>query len=133
VNLPPRALADAALRQFKLRQRHPTRDHEAKLRPWAALALRCGADPAAISPDVGAALEELRRGGVTESLARTIVADDLCPLSEALAELARARKAAFDALPLASNAAPQSTQDLAVLAIHLGCEPYLPTRQKQAA
>lgn len=126
-------LAAAALHQFAQRRRYPVSDHEAALRPWAALALRAGADPAAISPDVAAACEEYRKGGLTEREARACVAADLCPHPVMLAELARARDAALNALPLAASAAPSSTAGLVVLAIHFGAPPYRPAPHERKA
>ncbi|MGX7896864.1 hypothetical protein [Tsuneonella sp. HG222] len=132
-------MATIALRQLDLRrQRRPQgcatkAEHEARLRPWAALAIRAGADLAAVSPDAPACYEDYRQAGCSDAEARALVADDLCPLPQVVAALATARDAALDALPLAASAAPASTSDLVVLAIHFGCPGYAPRKLERAA
>jgi hypothetical protein len=147
--------ANIALAQFTKRRAWlaanavPVAEQERRLRPWAAIALRAGADPAAISPDVAAAVEAYRRAGLTQGEAHGLVAVDLCPKPAMLAELARARNAALEAVPDPSDPkfhraqaaggdsafkrASQAAQDLQVLAALLGAPPYLPSSAQQEA
>lgn len=67
---------------------------ERKLRPWAAIALLCGADPAAIHPE----LPELQAERCTDPGCRLwLLADDLCPRVRWMPLLAKARDRAIAA------------------------------------
>lgn len=120
---------------------------EALLRPWAALALRAGAEPAALAPDGALAdvawnLEQLRtartidsdRPGCTDHDARRIVADDVAPFAEVRATLAAARDdAVARALGSTDPAHLARSHDLSVLAIAFGCPPFAPVPERIAA
>lgn len=100
------AIPQLAAQVFGQRQRaaqravaagHFTRDQaEAKLAPWAALALECGADV----PVLNQLLEGWRciiGDPLTEADKRWIAAREFCARDEMLAELARATAAAIEA------------------------------------
>lgn len=130
--------AAIALAQFTQRRAYlartgtPAAEAEAKLRPWAAIALRAGSDLALISLHVATAHEDYRCARLTDSQARACTAADLCSLPTALAELARARDAAIDHVP--EPTAPEFPQasaaahQLQVLAAYLGAPAYRPTK-----
>lgn len=105
----------------------------ARLYPWVAIALRAGADPARMDPDLPAQLAD--RAGRThgEHTARALLADDYCPLADALAELAIARDDAIDSMRDAKGA--QAAQDLFLLARAMGAPAYhaLPIIEGKAA
>lgn len=129
-------IREIALAQFRTRQRAAQQrrnasrwsreEAECRLRPWAAAALRSGADPAAIHPDLAAPYEDYRCAGQSDAVARQLVALDLCDTQTMRAAVAHARDASIDGRL-------QGCADLAMLAIHLGCEPYLPADMKDAA
>ena len=118
-----------ALRHFQQRQRHAQarsddgiwarEEAEARLRPWAAAAIRCWADPALVHPDLPAAIASRMAAGDSEPLARAMVADELCSVETMRAELART-------LDEAIRNGHKSAADLATLAIWLSCPPHVP-------
>ncbi|KLE32436.1 hypothetical protein [Aurantiacibacter luteus] len=122
-------IADIALAQFRLRRSaaQARRDNaiwareeaECRLRPWAAAALVCGADPAAIHSDLAITLEDYRRAGTGDAVARQLTAMDLCDPETMLAAVAHARDASV-------GARLEGCADLAILACHLGCRPFVP-------
>lgn len=129
--------AEVALDQF-LRRRawlakegRPEAEQEAKLRPWAVIALRAGANIGAMPGDVQLAYEDYRKGNLTDSAARACVADDICSRTEAMSVLAIARDKAIDKVtdrPAADAAKAarefQEAQNLQVLAAYLGAPAY---------
>lgn len=132
----PATLSQQALHQFRLRQRFATRERQAgrmsaeeanaRLMPWAAAALRCGADPAAVHVHLAADVEVL---GVSA------VADDLCPLEDLRAELARARDTALDRHDPATAEATTTANARALIAMAhaLHCPPYRPASAERKA
>lgn len=103
----PEALKSAALNQFRIRQNYLQRQRNsggvtpeeatARLLPWAAMALRCGADPALIHIDLAADLAE---PSFLDHRQRVLaLADDLCPREDFRPILARARDTAINRLP----------------------------------
>ena len=133
-------LALAAERTFRARQAIASRliaegkwsraQAEAKLRPWLAIAALAGADLAELQ-DEGIVIFPPAQAGAPCRLRHS--ASDICPRADALAELARARDAALDALPAIAASASEATQDLVVLAIHLGAPAYHPRKLEKAA
>lgn len=99
-----------ALQQFHQRQRFWQRQRtagqcsadeaNARLMSWFALALLAGADPARLHPQAQLALDDLVGPNrfMPPHVAVQWLANDHCPRAEAVAELARARDAAIDAL-----------------------------------
>ena len=137
--------ADVALNQFQrrrawlAREGRPEAEQDARLRPWAAIALRAGAAIAAMPLDVQLAYEDYRRANCTDSTARACIADDLCCLPDALAALATARDKALD-MTVAAGSDPEKmakvfaeAQDLQVLAAYLGAPAYCPQAMQEAA
>lgn len=104
-------LAQIALDQFAQRRRYQQQrraagqitaeEADARLFPWLAIALRCGAPADALHPHLPAMIASrvsIHDGGsCTESWARCHLADDFCQLADALAVLAKARDAALRA------------------------------------
>lgn len=121
-------------RRWLARSGAPVADQEAKLRPWAAIALRAGADLTQLPPDLQVAVEDYRRVNLGERTARACVADDLCPLTVALETLAQARDAAIDkAHTEPTEARRQAAHRLDVLAVHLGAPAYHAIKLREAA
>ena len=92
----------------------------ARLAPWLAAAVYCGVDIARF--DAGHAAD------LAAGHSRGTVAHRICPQPEMRAEIARARDAALAAVIAADGTADprnaarsKAAQDLAILAIHLGC------------
>lgn len=150
-------LAAIALSQFSQRRhflqglrkagRISAEEADARLFPWLAIALRCGADARKLHPDLPRQLAQ-RQGGacnVSEAEARALLADEHCPWPEALATLAKARDAALRALDgikypdaTAAQRAVQNAQELSLLARTLGAPPVdltavQPETRKEAA
>lgn len=101
------ALADAALAQFHLRLdrarrlcaagRWTAEEADARLFPWLAAALRCGADAARIHADLATELADRTASGLSETAARHLTAlqfaSDECVAAELASALAAARAA----------------------------------------
>lgn len=123
--LPPgRSLAELALGEYTARRdlalrkvdaRELTADQaEAHLRPWAALALRCGVDPAQLHDDVRILRDEIAaRHQLRPQIASTLVADDLCPRPAIVAAVTQAR----DAMIARGIAEPTETRGLRSMAL----------------
>lgn len=100
-------LAQIAFDQFAQRRRYQQRQRQdgritaeeadARLFPWLAIALRCGAPAEGLHIQMPGALRLLMADGMEERWARACMADDYCPLADALAVLAKARDAALRA------------------------------------
>lgn len=131
--LPPgQSLADLALGEFaarrdaarrKLAARELTPDQaEAHLRPWAALALRCGVDPAELHDDVRQLRDEIVTGnGLSPSRASCFIADDLCPIDRVRAVVGAARDAMISrGITDPTEARGQRGKALIALAIAIG-------------
>lgn len=89
---------------------------DARLYPWLALALHCGATPPEAEPE----LEHYRRAGLSDRDARTLVRENLCPMEDLRAELTRARDAAV-ARAMSDRARAEHGQRLQYIAARIGC------------
>lgn len=115
--LPP--LAQVALEQYHQRVRYWQRrraagqcsadEANARLYPWLVLALLCGTDPAMLHMQLVAEVKGYMGGALdlSRDQATRLVADNYCLRADAVAELAKARDAALDAL--AETKFPDST------------------------
>lgn len=130
---PPEIALDQFLRRraWLAKEGRPEAEQEAKLRPWGAIALRAGANIGAMPGDVQLAHEDYRKGNLPDSTARACVADDLCPLGEALVALAIARDKAIDKItdrpaddPEKAASECRAAQNLSLLAAYLGAPGY---------
>ena len=98
---------------------------ELHLRPWLALALRCGADPASLDQDLPEQIAG-RAPACSGGTARALVALDYCPADEALAVLARARDHAVSREDGTPDRAERA-YGLVLMGMHLGAPP--PSRE----
>lgn len=122
------SLAHLALQEWQTRfafaqrmakeRRWSREEADARLFPWLAIALQCGATPPEAEPEV----EHYRRSGVSERDARTLVRESLCTMDDLRAELTRARDAAI-AGSLTSGARAEQCRRLQRIADHLRCDP----------
>lgn len=103
-----------------------------RLAPWAALALRAGAELSQIGTEAFATVEDYRKAGLTDREARACTAEDLCPLAECRRQLAIARDAAIDITLSKTERTPQA-RALMRLADHFHCAPYHCATLKEAA
>lgn len=141
-------VAQAALNAFRARQGRARADlaagriseaeAEQQVRPWAAIALLCGVDPAAIHPELPELLAEVDDA----RLSRWLHADDLCPRAQWVPILAAARDRAFERLAAAPGNGPafEWARDFRTLCEHLQFDPnghdippWMPASERQAA
>lgn len=87
------ARRDLALRKIETREL-TGQQAEAHLRPWAALALRCGVDPAQLHDEVRILRDEIAAShALRPQTASALIADDLCPRQAIVAAVTQARDA----------------------------------------
>lgn len=122
------SLAHLALQEWQTRfafaqrmakdRRWSREEADARLYPWLALALHCGATPPEAEPEI----EHYRRAGMDDRHARTLVRENLCPMEDLRAELTRARDAAI-ARAASGNARAEQSHRLQCIAAYLRCDP----------
>lgn len=98
-------LPTLALEQFQLRRRvaqakvtareWTAEEADARLYPWLAMALVCGADAAQLHPQLLDTLADYQRVGNSPASARALAAMAYCPTEDMRAEIAKARDHAF--------------------------------------
>lgn len=125
------SLAHLALQEWQTRfafaqrmaneRRWSREEADARLYPWLALALHCGATPPEAEPEV----ERHRQAGLDDRHARTVVRENLCPMEDLRAELTRARDAAM-ARAATDRARAEQSHRLQCIAAYLRCDPPPP-------
>lgn len=138
----PIDLATMSLRQLQVRIARARHNHthgkwdeieaNARLFPWIAAAIRCGANPTAIHADLAIQLADRMNSGLHEGAARHLVALTLAADDDVAGEVALARdhavKACLDHSEGGTERQRQNAEDLTAMAARLCAPPHEPRK-----